>query len=346
MSDTLVEVVLCATIIWSCYHADVVLTPAEAASAAHHRSHVLNVSSAALAAFSSAASILLVLGERRTDSQRARRASMLVMPAVVALGLIGALLGGLGADLGLLLLPCCQGVLPLQRLANSACAVASAAALGALRILTLFRWREQARMPLLGTPVSGDAAGGGDASSADATSPIARADAQAVGTKRRAPPLPRMTVPLWIVVEWSLTVGAIRTNSLGSVICSDFLQSCAGGHNFLFDFCVFVAWPVGSLVAATMVLANQLGRRGGCAPCQGKCERTTVLGIARGQVVLAVAQLAVVSANEVLGSSAAFVTQGAQLQLGPGIGALGLHVALALVRLRWTALAIASMEML
>lgn len=87
------------------------------------------------------------------------------------------------------------------------------------------------------------------------------------------------------------------------------------------------------------------GRRGGCAPGKGCCELRTARAIALGQVMLVALQLAVVIANCALGTSGAY-TSGAELQLGPGLGALGLHAALALVRLRWAAHIITSMVML
>lgn len=338
-TELAVEMVLGATIVWCSLSANVALTHAEAETAAFRRSKKLNIAAAVLAALAGSVSIALGwrFGKRSAGfKSRWRRLSFALMPVIVCVGLVGGLLSSLGADVGLLLMSCCQGIQPMQRLANSVCATACAGTLGALRFLTLLRWRAFAALGSHG-----------------ATSAELHDDSAEVGIARtEAPPaiepglpaLSRLEVLLWLIVDFSLTAGAVQTNAFGFVVCSDPLQSCGALHNWMFDWLVFVAWPVGSAVASTMILANQLGRRGGCAPGKGCCELRTVWVIARGQVVLAVVQLAIVVANSVLGTSGAYQS-GAQLQLGPGLGAFGLHAALALVRLRWAAHIIESMVM-
>lgn len=318
-TELALELVLSATIVWSSANANVALTPGEAETAAFSRRSRLNIGAAAVGALAGALSIALCWRLRGGRGAGETPRPSLAVLLLVLLGLLGGALSGLGSDLGLLLESCCQGVRPMQRLANGLCAITCAVALAALRPLMLLRWRASAAA--LAAEALGDAAPESGAAASPAPEPP-------------LPALSRLAVALWITAELALTYGAVQTNALGAVICNDPLQSCGAIHHFWFEWLAFQAWPVGSAVAATMLLANQLGGRGGCAPGKGCCELRTARAIALCQILLAALQLAIVAANSALGTSGAYES-GAELQAGPGLGALGLHATLALVRLSW-----------
>lgn len=157
-------------------------------------------------------------------------------------------------------------------------------------------------------------------------------------------PFPRVAAPieglpvalLWEAASWALTLGAILTVNWGFVTCSDFVSGCASFHSWAIEWTVFALWPLGSAVATSALAAASRvwgGRACRALECGVPFELTLARALAVGQSAAAGILLAVVAANEGYGTSGAGPL-GADLQLGPGIGSLGLHLALAVMRIR------------
>lgn len=143
-------------------------------------------------------------------------------------------------------------------------------------------------------------------------------------------------VLLWEIASWALTLGAVLTVNWGFVTCNDFLRGCASFHSWAIEWTVFALWPLGSAVAiSTLAAAHRLGRACVCRAieCGLPLELMVVRSIAVGQAAATGILLAVVAVNAAYGTSGAGQL-GADLQLGPGIGSLGCHAALAVMRAR------------
>ncbi|KAJ1623070.1 hypothetical protein T492DRAFT_1057760, partial [Pavlovales sp. CCMP2436] len=152
----------------------------------------------------------------------------------------------------------------------------------------------------------------------------------------RVPPAPAKVVGLLLLADWVLTLGAVLTVNWGFVTCSNFLQGCGTFHSWAIEWAVFALWPIGSAVAMTTLHAvHRLGRACDCRAiaCGVPSELMVVRAVAVGQVGAAGILLAVISANSAYGTSGAGAL-GADLAIGPGLGALGCHTSLAVLRVR------------
>jgi hypothetical protein len=147
-------------------------------------------------------------------------------------------------------------------------------------------------------------------------------------------------VLLELAAYWALTVGAVLTVNWGFVTCSAFLVGCASLRSWAIEWVVFALWPVAAALAVSaLALGSRVGVRFDCRAlaCGVPGDLMVANAVAIGQLAAAGLLLAVVTANVAYGSSGAGAL-GTSLQLGPGIGALGCHWALALLYAREAAL--------
>ncbi|KAJ1637194.1 hypothetical protein T492DRAFT_1127161 [Pavlovales sp. CCMP2436] len=155
--DVVIEVILGATIIWCLARANMIVghDQHDASELSDRRRSIgLNSSAATWALTSGVLSILLTWGAGKRGEgwrRRWRALSKLTMPLIILVGIFGGVLTVITADLQLLFEICCQGVLPMQRLANSLCAIAASTALAAMRASTLVRWYDLTRVPFMGS---------------------------------------------------------------------------------------------------------------------------------------------------------------------------------------------------
>ncbi|KAJ1626665.1 hypothetical protein T492DRAFT_1030734 [Pavlovales sp. CCMP2436] len=359
--DVVIEVILGATIIWCLARASMIVgrDQHDALELSDRRRSIgLNSSAATWALTSGVLSILLTWGAgKRGEGWRRRWRALfcgtrhdaeavarVTMPLIILVGIFGGVLTVIAADLQLLFEICCQGVLPMQRLANSLCAIAASTALAAMRASTLVRWYDLTRVPFMGPGREQAATLYEDAFTTLDTVKVAdgKATLDESPTILLAPALSPDMAPtpfertaalaaLMLICEWALTMGAIKTNQTGFVICSDFLQSCGIFHDFWIDWPIFVLWPFVQAVCASVLLAQTAGLLLCC--CSAKGEQRMADWIANSSLVIAIAQIIVVIANSLLDTSGA-LGKGARLQFGPGLGAFGLQAALALLRVR------------
>lgn len=286
---------------------------------------------------------------------RTRLLAARAMPFAAAAGLLAALLTALPAEWGLLREPYSARVPRMQRLAASQCAIAGHVALAALRLRAALRWRalfaEGAAVgeggAAGGPPAAQGAAAAGQPDRVPASgarvadSECSAGGPSSLGVARFAPEArPAPTVVLWEVASWALTVGAVLTVNWGFVTCSsilsDLARGCASFHSWAIEWTVFALWPIGSALALSALAgAHVLGRACVCRAlaCGLPFELMVVRSVAVGQGCAAAILLAVVAANGIYGSSKAGAL-GADLQLGPGIGSLCSHAALAVMRAR------------